>query len=92
MNKIIWKVIKIAGLSYLGSQVFVAIKGQALIRMLDGWLTAYGGKTYTDYLMEQQSFGDIMDSLANLMAVLVHHKFNVDKAFEYIITDHEEES
>lgn len=92
MKKLIWKVIKIAGLSYLGSQVFVAIKGQALIRMLDGWLTAYGGKTYTDYLMEQQSFGDIMDSLASLFAILVRYKFNVDKAFAYIITDHEKES
>ena len=92
MKKLIWKVIKIAGLSYLGSQVFVAIKGQALIRMLDGWLTAYGGKTYTDYLMERQSLGEVFDSLTNLMAVLVRHKFNVDEAFAYIITDHEEES
>ena len=86
MKKIIWKVIKIAGLGYLGFNSFAYERAERLTRMLDGYSIALGEETFTSSI-RNLGFRDGVNAEACLMVVLWHCKWNVNKAFSMIVEE-----
>ena len=86
MKKIIWKVIKIAGIAYLGFNSFAYERAERLTRMLNGYSIALGEETFSDSI-RKLGFRDAFNSEACLMVVLWHCNWNVDKAFSMIVEE-----
>lgn len=87
MKKIIWKVIKIAGIAYLGFNKFAYEKCERLIRMLDGYCVGINDETYSSRI-GKMNFRDGASTVAALIVRLSKFNWNVEKTFNSIVEEY----